>query len=298
MSDKKLIVITGGNGFLMSNYVSEFGEKHDIIAPSKDEVNWVTGKGIDKLPSNPDVLIHAAAVMGGFVFNKLYPERILLENTSINHNVFDYLIKNSNTKAITIGSGCSYPGNATGTLTEDMIGTGRMEKTVEIYAMSKLWLLAASERLISNWSHLVLANMYGPNDHRNPERTHVVSALIQKFLNAKKDGTNVQLMGTGVAVRDNIYVSDVVDVIEKFVSIDDVNMPVNVSTGNGYTVKELASIISDIVGYDKEILWGNPEDDGALHKVLGTNRLDVIYPDRKKTTLREGLTKTIERIES
>lgn len=296
MANKKTIVVTGGHGFLMSNFMKRYKDTHNIFAPTKEQVNWVTGEGVDTLPSNPDVLIHAAAVMGGFVFNKLYPERILLENTSINHRVIDYLIKSPHTKAITIGSGCSYPGDATGVLHEDMIGTGRMQKTVEIYAMSKLWLLLASERLFKDWSHLVLANLYGPNDHRDPERTHVVAALIEKFIHAKKTGSRVSLLGTGVAVRDNIYVNDAVDVIGKFIELESVNQAVNVSTGIGYSVKELAHMISEIVGYTGDIEWGDPADDGALFKVLGTSRLDAIYPERPKTTLKDGLTDTINRI--
>jgi len=292
---KKQIVITGGHGFIMDNYRRTIlsNTEYDIIAPGRDEINWVTGAGIDTLPNNPDIFIHTAAVMGGIVFNQKYPDRILLENTMINHNVFKYLLKVNPKKVIIFGSGCSYPGKVTGKLTEDMIGTGRLEFTVEMYGMSKIWLLMASERLLDNWIILTLANVYGPHDHTDPNRTHVVSALVQKLLNAKRNNSDIQMIGTGSAVRDNIFVDDVNSVVQYFVDNDCINSSVNVSTGTGHTIKELAETIADVIGYDNKMLWGDPNDDGALYKVLDCTKIDNIYPDRLKTTLRDGLIKTI-----
>ena len=287
-------VITGGNGFLFKNFCEQY--QHDIVAPRSAEVDWVTGDGIDKLPTQPDVFIHSAAIYGGLVFNQRYPERILLDNMRMSINVFDYLLTSKPKKVIIIGSACSYPGNATGTLSEDMIGTGRMERTVDLYAINKLWQLAASERLLDNWSHLVLANMYGPYDHINLEKSHVTGALIQKILQAKKENTDVKLLGTGEPLRSLVYVKDVCDVINYFALNDIPNGAYNIGHDNGVSIKQIAQAIIDIVDFKGNIIWGDAKDNGAMVKVLNYTKLDTVYPGRQKTDLSSGLEKAIEYI--
>jgi len=280
-------VLTGGSGFLLSNLQQDYSI--DYIAPRSSEVNWITGKGIDILPNQPDVFIHSAAIYGGLIFNQQHPERILLDNMRMSINVFDYILTAKPKKVIIIGSACSYPGGATGKLTENMIGSGRMERTVELYAMNKLWQLAASERLLSNWSHLVLANMYGCNDHLDLEKAHVVGALMKKISNAKRDGTDVQLLGTGEAMRSLVYVKDVCAVINQFATQNLPNGAYNVGHDMGISIKQMAETIADVVGFKGNILWGDPKDNGAMVKILDYTKLDAVYSDRPKTSLYDGL---------
>ena len=295
--EKKLIVITGGAGFLMRNFIEDYGDRYDIIAPRSTEVNWVTGHGVKQLPKNPDILIHSAGIYGGLVFSQKYPEKILLDNARIGANLFEYIIDSQPRKFISVGSGCAYPGNATGVLSESMIGSGRMEKTVELYALSKLWMLSASERLLDNWTHLVPANMYGPYDHTELGRSHVTSALIHKFLDAKNNNTDVKLLGTGEAYRSLTFVKDTCDVINYFVLNDGINGAINVGHDAGITIKEMAQTIADIVGFKNNIIWGSAADNGALMKVLDYTKLDQIYPLRKKTSLVDGLRSAIHYVE-
>jgi GDP-L-fucose synthase len=286
------IVLTGGSGFLLSNLQMEYNA--DYIAPRSSEVNWITGEGINTLPNQPDVFIHSAAIYGGLVFNQQYPERILLDNMRMSINVFDYILTCKPKKVIIIGSACSYPGNATGVLTENMIGSGRMERTVELYAMNKLWQLAASERLLPNWTHLVLANMYGPNDHLDLEKAHVVGALMKKICNAKRDGTDVQLLGTGEPLRSLVYVKDVCAVIDYFINNDVPNGAYNIGHDKGLSIRTIAEAIAQTVGYTGNILWGDAKDNGAMVKILDYTKLDTIFPDRPKTDLSKGLQKAVE----
>tara|TARA_B100000900_G_scaffold109087_1_gene91026 strand:- start:8046 stop:8924 length:879 start_codon:yes stop_codon:yes gene_type:complete len=281
------IVLTGGSGFLLSNLQQDY--KADYIAPRSNQVDWIKGKGIDTLPIQPDVFVHSAAIYGGLVFNQQYPERILLDNMRMSINVFDYILTAKPKKVIIIGSACSYPGGATGKLTEDMIGSGRMEKTVELYAMNKLWQLAASERLLTNWTHLVLANMYGQNDHLDLEKAHVVGALMKKISTAKQNNTDVQLLGTGEAMRSLVYVKDVCAVINQFATKDLPNGAYNVGHDSGISIKQMAETIADVVGFTGNILWGDPKDNGAMVKILDYTKLDTVYPDRPKTSLHDGL---------
>ena len=296
--DKKTVVITGGNGFLMRNYLEDRIEKHNFVAPTSEQVNWITGHGVDNLPDNPDVFIHSAAIYGGLVFNQKYPEQILLANTKMNTNVMEYILRARPKKVITIGSACSYPGGARGELTESMLGTGRMERTVELYAQSKMWMLAACERLLDDWTQLVLANLYGPYDHDDMDKAHVVSALIYKFLASQKHRSPVQLLGTGVALRSLLYVKDATDVIDHFVENPSANAAINVGHGRGVSIRELAYTLTEVLDFKQDVLWGNPKDDGALIKILNYKTLDSIYPDRQKTDLRTGLKSTINGIRS
>ncbi len=287
-------VLTGGSGFLLSNLQQYYSA--DYIAPRSTEVNWITGEGVNTLPDQPDVFVHSAAIYGGLIFNQQYPERILLDNMRMSINVFDYILTANPKKVIIIGSACSYPGGATGKLTEDMIGSGRMERTVELYAMNKLWQLAASERLLDNWVHLVLANMYGPGDHTDIEKAHVVGALVKKISDAERYGTDVQLLGTGEAMRSLVYVKDVCAVINQFATQD---LPIgayNVGHDSGISIKQMAEIIADVVGFKGNILWGDPKDNGAMLKVLDYTKLNDVYPGRLKTPFKEGLTKAVEYI--
>ena len=282
------IVVTGGTGFLMKN-LTELHPEHNWIVYNSNQIDWVNNIGIDKLPDSADVFIHSAAVYGGLVFNQMYHERILYENTAMNNNVFDWILKHNPTKVITIGSGCVYPGSATGILSEEQIGTGRMHTSVELYGMSKLWALTASARLLKNWDHLVLGNMYGKYDHTSHERSHLVGALLGKFIDAKRNDTDVQLIGTGIAQRDLVYVGDVVDVINKCIIGPSNNQPLNVSTGVGTSVSELAHTIKELINFEGDIKWGSDKDNGALSKVLDCTKVDAIYPNRRKTTIRDGL---------
>jgi len=287
----KKILVTGGSGFLMKNLLLKY-PNYEWVAPRSSEVNWVTGVGIDTLPK-VDIVIHSAAVYGGIVFNQLNAEKILLDNTFMNARVFEYILKNKPSKVIIIGSGCCYPGDAQNILHENQIGTGRLHPSVELYATSKLWSLSASEQLLDNWDHLVLANMYGPYDNITHERSHLVGGMLNKFLTAQSNRTNVQLIGTGIAKRDLIFVEDVCDIIEFCINNPGANQAMNVSTGIGTTVFDLAELIKDILNFDGEIIWGSEKDDGALNKVLGTKVIDKLYPNRTKTNIRDGLQKTI-----
>ena len=286
------VVLTGGNGFLLKNLQQDYN--NDYFAPRSNEVNWITGQGIDTLPDQPDVFIHSAAIYGGLVFNQNYPERILLDNMQMSTNVFKYMLTAKPKKVIIIGSACSYPGSATGILDENMIGTGRMEKTVELYAMNKLWLLAASERLLDNWTHLVLANMYGPGDHLSLEKSHVVGALMKKISIAKQKNEDVHLLGTGEPKRSLVYVKDVCDVINYCINNNMPNQAINVGHDKGISIRELAETIADVLNFNKNIIWGDAADNGAMVKILDYTKLNNLFPNRRKTSLRDGIAQSKE----
>lgn len=284
------IVITGGNGFLFKNWFDEFSYQYeDIVAPRSSEVNWVSGKGVDRLPYNPDVFIHSAAVYGGLPFITNNVERVIMENTAMNINVLNYIINAKPKKVITIGSACTYPGVIDSMLTEDMYGDGMMHPSVEHYGLSKYWMYTSVKALHNNWQHLIVANIYGTYDHTGFDKSHVVQALLEKYHEAKINDSEVQLLGTGVATRSLVHASDVCDVIDYFIKNPCTNQAVNVGHGDAVSIRELAEVIADEVGFEGETWWGTPDEDGALRKELDYTLLDSIYPDRQKTDLRDGI---------
>jgi GDP-L-fucose synthase len=291
------IVVTGGNGFLLGNYIKDYN--HNFIAPRSVDVNWVTGKGIDTLPDEPDVFIHSAAIYGGLPFNQNNPKRVLLDNTKMSVNVFEYIFRAKPKKVIMIGSCCAYP-NRDEKFTEDMLGEGRPQSTVELYAMSKLWHLAACERLVDDWTCLVLANMYGLGEiYKHEESSHVIGSITKKIMKAKEDNTDVQLLGTGTPTRPLVYVKDVCDVIDFFAtSRYTPNGAYNVGEEEGITIKEMAETIADVLQFKGKILWGDPKDNGSLHRAMSYDKLNKIHPYRIRTKLREGLNESISFISS
>ena len=183
------ILIIGGNGFLGS-HIQELLKKHEVFSPKKEEVNWLTKHGIEKLNDfEPDVVLHLLAIYGGLPFCMNNRVKMAVDNLEINGNVYRYLAEAKPKRIITIGSGCEYPGYKSGVLTEEQLGDGKLHHSVAHYGYSKLMQLQACEAMReefgTEFEHVVLANMYGPRDIFDFERSHVVGALIQKFVNAQ-----------------------------------------------------------------------------------------------------------------
>lgn len=292
------ILMIGGNGFLGKHIQDELKE-FDVWAPKRTEINWVTGDGIDLLSSFvPDVVIHLLAIYGGLPFCMNNRVRMALENLEINANVYRYLAGVRPKRLITMGSGCEYPGYRSGVLSEKDLGDGLLHRSVAHYGYSKLVQLEAcramNEEYGTEFEHIVLANMYGPGDVYELDRSHVVGALIRKFSDAMSTKTPVNLMGTGKAVRDLVYVKDVAKLVGKLVRLESsTNQPLNASTGVGTSIRELAETISDVMDFKYGICWGEDSENGCLLKVLSTDLIEKVLGWKPSTSLRHGLEETI-----
>ena len=290
----------GGNVFL-GTHISEILSKseHEIHKPKSTEVNWISRRGIEGLYDKEfDVVIHLLAIYGGLPFCMNNRVKMAVDNLEINANVYRYLANTKPKRVITMGSGCEYPGYKSGYLCEEDLGNGKLHRSVAHYGYSKLVQLETCQALHDQYGtefeHVVLANMYGPGDIFDYERSHVVGALIKKFIDAQKKNVDVELLGTGEAVRDLIYVKDVAELIVKLIELPkSTNQPLNASTGIGSSVKELAEIIGKTINFSNNIVWGNPEDDGSLVKILDASKTKKILSWSPKTKLREGIEKTI-----
>lgn len=247
----------------------------------------------------PDLLVHAAGLLGGVHFSRLYPAQVFLKNLAMACNVLEMAHEHKIEKLVNIGSGCIYSDQLEGPFKESDFFAGPMHPSVRYYGFSKqalyLGSLALKEQYHFHSIHLVLTNLYGPGDKFNPNLSHVVSSMIPKFYEAAcQNHPEVLCWGTGKTIREFIYVEDCAEAVLRATERYDDSEPLNVGTGEGITIKALAEMIKKTTGYKGSIKWDTTKPDGAAYKVLDVSRMRKILQWEPKTSLKEGLKKTVE----
>jgi GDP-L-fucose synthase len=301
-SDKR-VTVTGGAGFLGQHLVRRlegFGAK--VFVPRQRDYNLTALDACMKcLLEHPcDMLFHAAAYYGGIGINVAEPARLYYSNLVMGANLMEAARLAKVGKFVAIGTACSYPGYLEGHLKEDDLWAGPCHASVVNYGLTKKMMavqaLAYQRQYGLNSIHLILTNLYGPGDSYNPERSHVVAALVRKFVEAEMaSAPTVEVWGTGKPVREFIYVEDCADAIviaaEKY---DDAAKPLNIGTGIGTTIKELSDTVCSVSKYAGKMVWNTDKPDGAPVKVLDVSRMsEALGGWRPPTALRQGLEKTI-----
>lgn len=210
-------------------------------------------------------------------------------------NVFEVAREHEVAKVLPIGSACAYPGKLTGNLKEDDFWEGKLHETVEAYGISKKIQLVGQEAYYNQYgitsNHLVLTNLYGPYDVFNEYRSHVLSALIKKFTEAKD---TVHLWGDGSPIREFLYVDDAAEAITRAIEMQHDLKPVNIGTGEGVSIKELAQKIQRISGFQGDIEWDTSMPNGVHRKVLDVSRMEEVFDWRPRYSLDEGLRLTAD----
>jgi len=296
-------LVTGGTGFLGSYVVEELkqrGCKAIVVAGSK-EYDLVKMAAVEKLfhDASPDIVIHLAARVGGIQANRDNPASFFYDNLMMGAQVMDVARIFKIKKFVTVGTVCGYPKFTPVPFKEDDFWNGYPEETNAPYGLAKKMLLVQAQAYRQQYGfnavYLIPTNLYGPGDNFDPASSHVIPALIRKFMEAIKDGKDeVVLWGTGTATRDFLYVKDcaraLVSAAEKFDKSD----PVNIGTGREYSIKDLAGIISAITGYKGRITWDASKPDGQPRRCLDTSRAYREFGFRAETSLEKGLRATIE----
>lgn len=299
----KRVTVTGGAGFLGKHIVERlesFGA--EVFVPRKRDYDLTTLDACLRcvLEHPTEVLIHAAAYYGGIGINVNEPGRLYYQNLVMGANLMEAARLAKLEKVVNIGTACSYPGYLEGELIEHDLWAGPCHASVVNYGLTKKMLaiqgVAYKREYGLNSIHLILTNLYGPGDSYNPDRSHVVAALVRKWVEADLNGAKeVEVWGTGKPIREFIYVEDCADAIVLSAELyNDESLPLNIGTGIGTSIKELAESVHDLSGFKGTLHWNTDKPDGAAKKVLDVTRMtEVLDGWSPPTELKAGLSKTI-----
>ena len=302
--NQKRITVTGGAGFLGQHVVKRLEKAGAyVFVPRKRDYDLVSLDGCLRclLEHPADLVIHGAAYYGGIGINQTQPGSLYYTNLVMGANLMEAARLTKVTKVVNIGTACSYPGYLEGHLKEADLWAGPCHASVVNYGLTKKMLtvqgVAYKRQYGLDSIHLILTNLYGPGDSYNPDRSHVVAALVRKWVEADlAKSPSIEVWGTGKPVREFIYVEDCADAIllaaEKY---NDVNLPLNIGTGIGTTIRELVETINSVTGYQGELVWNSDKPDGAMMKVLDVSQMHKALGGWvPPTDLHSGLARTIE----
>lgn len=227
--------------------------------------------------AQPEVVIDAAAKVGGILANSEYPYQFLMENLQIQNNLIDGAHQHQVKKFIFLGSSCIYPKFAPQPLKEDYLLTDSLEPTNEWYAIAKIAGVKACEAIRKQYQKdfvsLMPTNLYGSHDNFDLNTSHVLPAMIRKFHEAKLNSDAVQLWGSGTPMREFLHVDDMAQAVVYALENKLPEHLYNVGTGTDVTIKELAEVIQDIVGHQGEIVWDASKPDGTPRKLMDVSKL-------------------------
>ncbi|MBK8615068.1 MAG: GDP-L-fucose synthase [Flavobacteriales bacterium] len=241
----------------------------------------------------PDVVVLAAAKVGGIHANNVYRAQFLYENLMIESNVIHSSYENGVKKLLFLGSSCIYPKMAPQPLKEESLLTGLLEQTNEPYAIAKIAGIKLAEsyrrQYGCNYISAMPTNLYGPNDNYDLNNSHVLPALIRKFHTAKvTNAPSVEVWGTGSPMREFLHVDDLADGCYFLLQNYNEEMFVNIGTGEDLTIKALAEMIKEIVGYTGELKWNTEKPDGTPRKLMDVSRLHNMGW-KHRIALRDGI---------
>lgn len=299
----KRITVTGGNGFLGRFIIARAKEAGagDIFVPRKRDYDLCVREQAARLyaDAQPEIMIHLAATVGGIGANRLNPGRFFYENMAMGLHIIEEARRyNRLEKLVIVGTTCSYPKHTPTPFREEDLWNGYPEETNAPYAIAKKALLIMAvgyrEQYALNSIYVIPANLYGPGDNFDLETSHVIPALIRKFVEAKAAGSpSVEVWGTGEVSREFLYVEDAAEGILMATQSYEGQDPVNLGTGHEIRIRDLVEEIRQIVGYDGNITWNRSRPDGQPRRRLEVQRAAHEFGFSAKTELREGLKKTI-----
>jgi GDP-L-fucose synthase len=246
----------------------------------------------------PEVVIDAAARVGGIMANSLFPYQFLMENMVIQNNLIDFSLKSEVKKFIFLGSSCIYPKLAPQPLKEEYLLTSELEPTNESYAIAKITGVKACEAIRKQFGKdyisLMPTNLYGPFDNFDLETSHVMPAMIRKFHDAKMNGNEtVLLWGTGSPLREFLHVTDLAKaVVFALENVLPDNL-YNVGTGVDLSIFDLAKMIQEVVGHTGQISWDSTKPDGSPRKLMDTSKMEALGWT-SRVSLKEGISETYD----
>ena len=302
INKKSKIYIAGHNGmvgFAIVRLLRKCGFDNLILRSSK-ELDLRNSLAVKKFfeAETPDVVILAAARVGGIQANIEHPAEFLYENLAIQNNVIHQSYLSGVKKICFLGSSCIYPKECPQPMKEKYLLTGPLELTNEGYALAKIAGVKMIEFYRKQYGFCGISvmpcNLYGTNDSFDPMHSHVLSALVKKFVDAVDNkAQSVTMWGTGTAKREFMHVDDAAEAILFLMEYYDSPQLINIGWGEDISIKELALLIAQKTGFEGELIWDTTKPDGMLRKCMDVSRMkDLGYTP--KITLKEGIQKTIE----
>jgi len=296
------VVVTGGSGFLGRFVVSrlEGYPGVQVMVPRSRDYDLVQEENVKRLlvDTNPDLVIHLAAVVGGIGHNQKNPGRFFYDNLMMGTQLIEQSRRRGIKKVVAIGTVCAYPKYTPTPFKEDDIWNGYPEETNAPYGLAKKMMLVQSqayrEQYGFNSIFLLPANLYGPGDNFDLETSHVIPALIRKCLEARDRGLPfVNAWGSGKVSREFLYVEDCAEGILRAAALYNEPAPVNLGSGNEVLIRDLVETISRLTNFRGEIRWQTDRPDGQPRRQLDTTRAWEKFGFRAGTSLEEGLKRTI-----
>lgn len=302
MRESDKILVTGGTGFVgsnLSNYLKNQGYKNVFALGSKD-CDLTKSDAVLKCFNEikPDYIFMTAGTVGGIKANRDYPVEFFTQNMLMAINSLEAASVVKPKKCVYLGSSCIYPKMATQPIQESALLSGYLEPTNEAYALAKIGGVKLASYYRSTGKLNVVSamppNVYGVNDNLDIERSHVLSALIQKIHTARKnDFPSVTLWGTGTPLREFIFAQDLSRALKLVMDKYDSNEPINCGTGEEISIKSLADAICEVINYRGNIIWDSSMPDGTPRKIMNNTKIrDLGFVPQ--VGLKEGIKLTYE----
>ena len=296
------MVVTGGAGFLGTNVVKELikkgADKDSVIVPRSKTCDLRNYDQAFKVIKGADVVIHLAGNVGGIGYNRENPGTLFYDNMMMGINVVQASKEAKVKKLVIVGTICSYPKFTPIPFKEETLWDGYPEETNAPYGLAKKMLLVMAEGYKQehglNSVYLLPVNLYGPGDNFDPKSSHVIPALIKKFVDAKEKGSKtVTVWGSGKPTREFLYIKDaakgVVMAAEKLKSLE----PVNLGSSFEISIRELAETIKEETGFKGELVWDKSKPDGQPRRKLDVAKAEKLFGFKSETTFKKGLRETI-----
>lgn len=269
----------------------------NLIGKNRSELDLRNQQAVNEFYNleKPDVVIDAAAKVGGILANKDFPYQFLMENMQIQNNLIDGAFQFGIQKFIFLGSSCIYPKHAPQPLKEEYLLTDSLEPTNEWYAIAKITGVKACQSIREQYGmdyvSMMPTNLYGYNDNFDLTSSHVLPAMIRKFHEAKKNESTVTLWGSGTPMREFLFVNDLAEAVIYALENKLTEYLYNVGSGKDITISELAETIQKVVGHQGKIVWDSSKPDGTPRKLMDVSKMKALGWEYS-TELHEGIEKT------
>jgi GDP-L-fucose synthase len=297
------VCLTGGDGFLgrfVHKALLERGAR-EVFVPHYPQYDLVELEAVRRMlaDSRPDVVIHLAARVGGIGANREHPAEFFYDNLMMGVQLMHEAWKQGVGKFVAIGTVCAYPKFTPVPFKEDDLWNGYPEETNAPYGLAKKMLLVMAQAYRQQYGFnaifLLPVNLYGPGDNFDPQSSHVIPAMIRKFIEAQEAGQNmVTLWGDGTPTREFLYAADAAEGILRAAESYDGPEPVNLGSGCEISIRDLAALIARLVGYRGQVAWDTSKPNGQPRRGLDTSRAAAYFGFKAGTSFEDGLKNTID----